>query len=259
MWRWIIAGGAVAIAVILGTQWPAPRRAGTWQRLNSPGPLSNAHAFIGDNCAACLEPVAGVTRAKCVACHADDADLLQRQPTAFHASISECAACHYEHQPGVQRPIVMDHAALARIGLAELGKSGTAQRQLKSRLMEWMRSPPTSAASPRLSGEERVLNCVARHRVNDVHSGNFGDDCSRCHGTKNWFIAAYVHPSPSTRECAQCHRASPCHFMPGCLRMMGHMAGGEGARLEQCYRCHKTTSWYDFKNPMGGHHLGRTQ
>jgi hypothetical protein len=42
--------------------------------------------------------------------------------------------------------------------------------------------------------------------------------------------------------------------MEGCLGMMGHMAGGEGAQLEQCYRCHKTTSWYDFRRSLGGHH-----
>jgi hypothetical protein len=189
-----------------------------------------------------------------VTCHADQPALLESQPSAFHATISSCAACHYEHAPGVEWPIHMDHAELARIGLAQLGKGSPDEQRLRARLAEWMRAAPTTGAEANLSGDERVLDCASCHRVNDVHSGNFGQNCGTCHGTKTWFIADYVHPSPSTRQCAQCHTASPCHFMEGCLRMMGHMAGGEGARLEQCYLCHRTTSWYDFVKPMGGHH-----
>jgi hypothetical protein len=255
MQKWLIAGAVTLVAAaIIGAELPMLRNSATWQQLDSPGPLSKPHAFIGNNCAACHTPVAGVTRAKCVACHANDSDLVDREPTAFHAGISECAACHYEHVPGVERPIHMDHAALARIGLAELGKGGNEARQLKARLVAWMRLAPPAGMQANLLAEERLLDCSSCHRINDVHSGNFGQNCASCHGTKSWFIEAYVHPSPSTRQCAQCHRPSPCHFMPGCLVMMGHMAGGEGARLEQCYRCHKTTSWYDFRSPPGGHH-----
>ncbi len=255
MWKWLTAGAAlVAVLAVYGPRWVALRRAATWQGLDSPGPLSKVHAFIGNNCAACHTPVAGVMRAKCVVCHANETDLLELQPTAFHAGISQCAACHYEHIAGIERPIHMDHAALARIGLAELDKGGAEAQQLRARLAAWMRSAPAPAIGGRLSAEERLLNCVSCHRVNDVHSGNFGQNCSLCHGTKSWFIEAYVHPPPSTRQCVQCHRPSPCHFMEGCLGMMGHMAGGEGARLEQCYLCHRTTSWYDFRRPASSHH-----
>jgi len=255
MWKWLIAGaGLVTVLAIYAPHWTALRRPATWQRFDSPGPLSKVHVFIGENCGACHTPVAGVTRAKCVACHANDTDLLDRQPSAFHAGISECAACHYEHIAGIERPIHMDHAALARIGLAELGKGGPDARELGTGLAAWMRSASASDTRGSLSVEERLLDCGSCHRINDVHSGNFGRNCALCHGTKSWFIEAYVHPSPSTRQCAQCHRPSPCHFMEGCLVMMGHIAGGEGAQLEQCYRCHKTTSWYDFRRPPGGHH-----
>lgn len=255
MWKLAIAGGFIMVAVLaIGTRWPALERAAMWQRFDNPGPLSKAHAFIGDNCAACHEAVAGVTAAKCVACHANDAELIQRQPTAFHASINACAPCHYEHHRGVQRPIHMDHEALARIGLAALRNGNETEKQRRASLLKWVHSAPGTAPNHAISARERLLNCVSCHRVQDVHKGNFGDNCAICHSTANWFIADYVHPSPSSRQCAQCHTPSPCHFMEGCLGMMGHMAGGEGARLEQCYRCHKTTSWYDFVRPMGGHH-----
>jgi hypothetical protein len=256
MWKWLaIAVGTAVVLVIAGKMLRlGVIRSSTWQQLTSPGPLSKAHAFIGDNCAACHTSAAGATSAKCVACHANNPELLQRQPTAFHATISECSACHYEHSRGVERPIHMDHAALARIGLAELGRGSVAEKQNRTRLLDWLRSGSVIASKHALSSPERLLNCVSCHQVQDVHKGNFGENCASCHGTKNWFIAGYVHPSPSTRQCAQCHTASPCHFMEGCLGMMGKMAGGEGARLEQCYFCHKTTNWYDFQKRTGGHH-----
>lgn len=256
MWKWITIGiGTLAVLVIAGKMFGlGGTGSSTWRQLMSPGPLSKAHAFIGDNCAACHTSVAGVTRAKCVICHANDSELVQRQPTAFHATISECAPCHYEHVPGAQRPIHMDHAALARIGLAQLGGGDEPQKQQRARLLSWVRSGSGVPSNPALGSEEKLLSCVSCHQVQDVHKGNFGDNCALCHGSKIWFIADYVHPSPSTRQCAQCHTASPCHFMEGCLGMMGQMAGGEGARLGQCYLCHKTTSWYDFRRPAGGHH-----
>ena len=100
--------------VIMPTRWG---RASTWQGISRPGPLSSAHAFLKENCAACHTPNRGVEGVNCLVCHADNVALLGRQPTAFHAGITACAPCHLEHQGGLQ-PIEMDHAALARIELS---------------------------------------------------------------------------------------------------------------------------------------------
>jgi len=256
MWKWITIGIGTLVALVIAGKMLGlgVTDSSTWQQLTSPGPLSKAHAFIGDNCAACHTSVSGVTRANCVACHATNTEIVQRQPTAFHANIGDCAACHYEHSRGVERPIHMDHAALARTGLAELGRGSEAQKRSRARLLNWVRSGSVIASNRALGAQERLLNCVSCHQVQDVHKSNFGENCASCHATKSWFIAGYVHPSPSIRQCAQCHTASPCHFMEGCLGMMGKMAGGEGARLDQCYLCHKTTSWYDFRKQMSDHH-----
>ncbi len=256
MWKWIAFGVGVLVALILGAEvlgFGLHRGESKWQELVRPGPLSKSHAFIGDNCAACHTSVVGITRAKCVTCHANDSELVQRQPTAFHATISQCAACHYEHVPAVQRPIHMDHAALARIGLTELRNGDDSAARERARLLESVRSKSTLLSNPGLSSQEQLLDCASCHQVQDVHKGNFGQNCALCHGTKKWSVADYVHPSPLSRQCAQCHTASPCHFMESCLVMMRQMAGGEGALLEQCYLCHKTTSWYDFRKAASGH------
>ena len=88
------------------------------------GPLSSAHAFLKEDCAACHTPVKGVEDATCVACHANETVLVQRQPTAFHADIAgsnNCVACHKEHDAGRSLrygPCGFDrhHRAMARSG-----------------------------------------------------------------------------------------------------------------------------------------------
>src|SRR5712691_2713148 len=141
MWKWLAFGVVALVVLIVAAKvaFGVHQGESKWQQLTSPGPLSKAHAFIGNNCAACHSPVAGVTRAKCVTCHANDSDLLKRQPTAFHEGISECAACHYEHVAGIERPIHMDHAALARIGLAALGGGNEPEKQQRARMLNWLR------------------------------------------------------------------------------------------------------------------------
>ena len=68
------------------------------QRAVRPGHLSAAHASLENNCAACHTSVQGPDDTKCIGCHANQTALLQRQPTAFHATIGNCAGCHMEHQ-----------------------------------------------------------------------------------------------------------------------------------------------------------------
>ena len=70
-------------------------------RMALPGELSKAHAFLEHNFAACHTAEKGVEASNCIACHANDEALLQRQPTAFHASVSSCVECHREHRGSI--------------------------------------------------------------------------------------------------------------------------------------------------------------
>ena len=42
--------------------------------MTNPGPISEAHAFLENNCAACHTPFRGVEDANCVVCHASRAN-----------------------------------------------------------------------------------------------------------------------------------------------------------------------------------------
>jgi hypothetical protein len=227
--------------------------AATWQRVANPGPLSAGHAFLEQNCAACHTAVKGPEASKCIVCHADNPSLLQRQPTAFHATITSCSECHPEHQGINQRPTNMDHSALAKIGLRQIDHGGPSKsdNQAYERLIAWINHhqatrelPP---GHPSVSAFEATLNCETCHSSKDRHYRFFGSDCVQCHATMTWSISEFRHPSPSSVDCAQCHQAPPSHFMGHFQMVSARVAGQEHAQVTQCYLCHQTTAWNDIK------------
>jgi predicted CXXCH cytochrome family protein len=233
-----------------------------WQRQVRPGNLSAAHASLENNCAACHTSVKGPVDVKCIGCHANNETLLQRQPTAFHVNIGNCAQCHIEHQGTNARLTRMDHVRLAQIGLTllERAASESEQKQAAAQLLTWVRqiTMPTSMPNqPSMTALEMTLNCSSCHSTKDRHVGLFGAECSQCNGTEQWTIAEYRHPSARSLDCAQCHQAPPSHYMEHFEMISKRIARQEDAQVaqccggpvqvNQCYRCHQTTSWNDIK------------
>ena len=243
----ILALAAVfALVLLRGTSGAG---AAVWQRQASPGELSAAHSFLADNCAACHTPYKGVEAANCAACHADNRELLARKPTAFHAHASGCSECHLEHQGAGRPPAQMDHIALAGIGLRELDEAvaGSEQQLARGRLLDWRRAAGARAVYPNVTPEEMILNCAACHDTKDRHAGLFGKDCAECHATSQWTLPEFVHPSPRSTSCAECHQAPPSHYMEHFEMVSKRVARVEHAQVNQCYLCHQTTSWNDIK------------
>jgi hypothetical protein len=250
----------VALTAILVLFAPRLRSDGFWQRFAAPGPLTAAHEFMSTNCAGCHEPVAGVSPEQCIACHANDTSLLQRQPTAFHAYVGTCVECHREHDGPAALRAPMDHDALARIGLRLLASApeDSEGRLLYSHLFahglanEALRAQDTLQTP---TARERLLDCYGCHDRQDRHAGQFGRDCSSCHSTSAWTLPEYRHPPPSSTDCAQCHRAPPSHYMGHFEMVSKRVARVEHADVAQCYLCHQTTSWNDIKSVgMYDHH-----
>jgi hypothetical protein len=251
-----VAAGLVVAAIVLVVllRNTSLGQAVTWQRQASPGRLSAAHAFLENNCAACHTAERGPGAANCIACHANDEALLQRQPTAFHADVGSCRECHPEHQGGKRPPTIMDHAALARIGLRQLGgKDGadTESGALRKRLVAWIKrqesGEETALPNSRITPLETVLNCATCHANKDHHMKLFGADCAQCHTTTEWTIPEFRHPSPRSTDCAQCHQAPPSHYMEHFHMVSMRVAGQPHAQVNQCQLCHQTTAWNDIK------------
>lgn len=217
-----------------------------WRGVASPGALSAAHAFLGTQCESCHTPNQGIKAASCITCHAPDAVVLAKQSTAFHATIQECRDCHLEHRGADVRPITMDHAVLTKIGL-RAAHAGNVPGQ-----------PPTpGAATTRhflaaITGSEaavegEVLDCGSCHSFRDKHQALFGQLCADCHKSRTWKIGGFLHPSPKSQDCNQCHQAPPSHFMMHFAMMDQGITGQHNARVEQCFLCHQTDSFNDLK------------
>lgn len=266
---------AVLIIVVVGivAEWSRSdsqtRR--VWQQAVIPGALSQSHAFLTNNCAACHTPVTGVEPRLCIACHADNKALLQRQPTAFHGNIQVCSGCHLEHQGSVRMPTAMEHALLALIGHKELAHGRPASNTVgsgsntdsgetegcagvagcgSSNFTPMTQLPSVFGVPvnhPRNSDDASMLNCVGCHATKDRHQGLFGSGCTQCHATTQWTNPKFVHPSTSSTECSQCHKPPPSHNMMHFAMMSAPMARQPKAKVHQCYLCHQSTSWNDIK------------
>ena len=244
-----IALAIVGVAAATLTIIHFPRARFAVQRAVRPGELSQPHAFLANNCAACHTPVKGVEAKNCIVCHADNKSVLQREPSAFHADIAACTACHLEHQGRVPITTKMDHVALVRLGAEQLkggsSRAGVDVAQIKRWLDETTAAPPS--ALPQLQPGEVLLNCATCHQTKDRHFGLFGNDCAQCHGTTKWTLPEFRHPSPVSQSCAQCHQAPPSHYMMHFKMVSMTVARVEKAEVNQCFLCHQTTSWNDIK------------
>ena len=188
-----------------------------WGSLVLPGELSDAHAFLDNDCLSCHTPVIGVSRDKCVVCHANDTHVIQRQPTTFHTDIDDCRSCHTEHAGKQANITQMDHEALASIGLEMLPNpsvvfdEGTDTARL---LNQFLAGPETYDAllmHPDIAPHEALLNCETCHSNDDRHFDLFGKDCAQCHSTSQWSLPEFIHPADHSPDCQQCHAAPPSH------------------------------------------------
>jgi len=244
-----VLGIAAAVLVPLTIYRSGSSALPIWRTAASPGPLSNAHAFLDSQCEACHTPNRGIAAASCLTCHASDAPALAKQSTAFHAEIQECRGCHVEHQGITLRPTRMDHTVLARIGWQSTQGRRAPELPLDSdrSAMSEIQHFLAGVTGGHPANDTAALDCKACHSYRDRHRGLFGRECADCHETGVWKIAQYLHPSPRSQECAQCHQAPPSHYMMHFSMISMTVAGQMHARVEQCSLCHQTDSWNDIK------------
>jgi hypothetical protein len=264
----------IGIGIGIGVDWTKSdsRTRRAWQLAVVPGALSQPHAFLSNNCAACHSPIRGVEPTLCITCHADNKALLQRQPTAFHATAQVCSGCHVEHQGTLRMPTKMDHALLAELGHRQAVAATPSPRLTGTERVDdasarrprnKLPAPALDALSPEVAqpsasvvpldpqhrdGNESMLDCTSCHATKDRHQGLFGADCMQCHATTQWTVAEFVHPSVRSTDCAQCHLPPPSHNMMHFSMMSAPIARQVNAKVHQCFLCHQTTHWNDIQD-----------
>lgn len=225
---------AVSVSLYRGGSQALPG----WTAAVAPGSLSAKHTFLSDRCETCHTPTRGAEASACISCHTTAATALGKQSTAFHAATGECRGCHVEHAGGI-RPIRMNHASLLRRNAFPSGRG--AADQMVSDIREFLRLGRPEEQ------EKASLDCAGCHSNREPHRGLFGPDCAGCHALDTWKIAGFLHPSPASKDCAQCHQAPPSHYMGHFLMMDRMMTGQMHATVDQCFLCHRTDSFNDIK------------
>ena len=268
----------VLLAAIAAAAWWA------LEQRSSPGPLHPSHASVAAlqgnaGCAAChiddeLASHARMAEA-CNACHLPIRDQLVTHK-GIHGALSpelagNCAECHTEHigdtlpmvtvlafeRAGAGPPELYEHAHAGGLTLVgrheELACTGCHVNAMNAALLE---------------GQRRYLGltqqCTGCH--NDVHKGELGNDCAKCHGQERPFqeVPSFKHPSSfplvdghARRRCSECHTTAGEYKVPefktletSCLMCHGddyertskpaHKVAGLGT---DCASCHDVRTW----------------
>jgi hypothetical protein len=188
----------------------------------SPGPLSEAHRSLEGvtQCFQCHESGAGVSDAKCLACHTEIA-WLRARGRGLHGSTqsARCATCHPDHAGRAFQLVRWDEGSAGRFdhrraGLVLEGRHGKLKcaechqpRFQKSGSAALIRKRDRTAS---WLGLER--DCAACHE--EPHRGQLGTACTNCHGQQKWkpatgfdhAKAAFPLTGLHTKvECAKCH------------------------------------------------------
>jgi len=191
--------------------------------------LENAHATL--DCAECHAEKAKFRAAKsvCVDCHADD---------DFHRGElgTDCDTCHSTlGWPGAS----FDHET------TKFPLGGRHQTVPCGRCHENARYKGTDDS------------CVSCHRLDDIHAGQRGNDCGKCHGVAEWEGSSFDHDRNTDFRllgrhagvsCDQCHTTGvggkdrPPQSCFGC-----HAEGDphKGSQGRSCETCHDENGWGD--------------
>lgn len=228
--RIVLAIAAAAAAILL----PRPASAQLGQMM-SPGRLARAHASLegAANCQKCHEAGKGVVADKCLSCHRPIADRIRLKKGVHKDVTTDCVSCHVEHA-GVDaelRPFdtkAFDHAADA--GFALTGRHAAVQCQSCHKTRSFLAAKPA---------------CASCHV--DVHKGQLGSDCARCHAVSVAFKNTRQQFDHSRTgfplvgahrriDCATCH---PNGRYTRATRAGAAPMGGQSSATT-CQSCHKS-------------------
>ncbi len=237
-------------------------RAASVETLLMPGPVSRAHIKQEAVCSNCHDRSNVRTQtALCLDCHKEIAADIGTHH-GYHgrmpnAGSGECRSCHTEHK-GREADIVQLGRAQFDHSLTDFALEG-AHRSL-------------ACESCHKAGEafrKAQPACLACHKNDDVHHGQFTQACSECHSSISWSGAHFDHDKTDFKltgvhehtACNACHLGGHYKDTPrtcnGC-----HETDDEhrGSRGPDCGKCHSTTEWktakYDHLKETGYALLG---
>jgi hypothetical protein len=239
----------------------------------SPGPLARVHQNLNGatNCIKCHEVSTRSPNFRCLECHREIADELQRNK-GLHATFprsgstgAACVKCHSDHNGENfallhwdPTPKGFDHS---KTGYPLDGKHQSVDCRSCHNARHISASARALLASKDLNHTWLGLSSTCTTCHEDKHQGRFGSDCTLCHSTVDW-KAARIDPQhfdhSKTRypltgahlnlSCQKCHTSGtdgqPKYAglsFSTCLAC--HSDPHKGEFKQSCESCHTTTTW----------------
>lgn len=146
-----------------------------WDKLFSPGPLSQAHEELdkSGDCAACHTRGKKLENNKCLVCHSEIKEKIESK-SGLHARVSqECATCHSEHHGQTFQLVNLDEYKFDHndTGWPLEGKHSLLKCQVCHTQKGYLLNKKT---------------CKECHQ--DQHNGEYGHDCSECHNQNSFKV-----------------------------------------------------------------------
>jgi cytochrome c7-like protein/class III cytochrome C family protein len=189
----------------------------------SPGPLAKPHAELEGTlkCTRCHTGGKEAMSANCLACHKDLGWLAERN-RGYHATREvkgqSCSTCHPDHAGASFDLIKWPDGSRERFDHRRAGwplLQSHAEQKCADCHNPRFRTSPAARLTPSAGAGEFIgleTSCSSCHT--DVHRGNLGTDCTKCHDAGKWqHTPGFNHDStsyPLTRkhiqvECEKCH------------------------------------------------------
>lgn len=238
----IVTLGAISTVVL----WEAEER-------TSPGPLHPVHSSVAalagsEGCARCHgQPGSDAMADACAGCHEEIAVQVARGD-GLHGGVddvAQCGSCHVEHH-GAEIAPVGDHT-FARAGIATadaydhrhaevFALEGAHAELACARCHEHADVAVLPEGSHRFLGLDQ--SCTSCHE--DVHRGEMGPDCARCHGQVKPFpqVGEFDHRrfvldgAHGPLRCDACHAKDTPHAIDA--------LEGRDVEPRRCVDCHDT-------------------
>ena len=231
------------LLAVLALAWASSAGAGQLGALVSPGPLAKAHAQLEGvgKCQSCHEVGRKVTAARCLTCHKPIAERIARS-VGVHRAAKECVSCHVDHA-GADAELrhldtrTFNHAAETGFALDGLHARAAAN---------------CAACHKTRSFLDARVACSACHT--DVHAGQLGADCTRCHSTKVAFKSSRGQFNHATARfaltgahnkiaCESCHKKSVFRGLAFDTCTACHVEPHRRKLGATCTSCHTTETW----------------
>lgn len=219
--------------------------AASLERLVMPGPVSQAHAELEDDCGSCHSTTGDQTQvALCVVCHSEvGADL--SAGTGLHGRLPEvadnqCQLCHAEHEGRDAESLEFDWTSF--------------DHNLTDFPLQWAHSLASceTCHAPDLRFSAAPATCVGCHAADDPHEGNLGSQCMDCHTQRTWEKTHFDHAATAFSlsgkhtqlECTACHLGNRFDAAQSdCVSCHQQDDVHNGSLGGDCQQCHNTDGW----------------